>query len=225
MASTAGRRVAVVTGAAQGIGRRTAEVFADEGYALVLNDLREPTQTVGSLESRGAEVLAVVGDVSSEDDVLRLRDRALERFGGVHVLVNNAGIALIAPAEQTSAAQWRRVVDVNLTGPFLLCQALGMGMLAAGQGSIVNVASIAGLRGVADRAAGRPRGSGECGVPRLGQDGDGCGGSGAGRIRRCGYHGPGARWPFRDARRRSCRDLLPRRPAPKRLRQRRRASC
>ena len=79
MASTAGRRVAVVTGAAQGIGRRTAEVFADEGYALVLNDLREPTQTVGSLESRGAEVLAVVGDVSSEDDVLRLRDRALER--------------------------------------------------------------------------------------------------------------------------------------------------
>ena len=106
MASTAGRRVAVVTGAAQGIGRRTAEVFADEGYALVLNDLREPTQTVGSLESRGAEVLAVVGDVSSEDDVLGLRDRALERFGGVHVLVNNAGIALIAPAEQTSAAQW-----------------------------------------------------------------------------------------------------------------------
>ncbi len=153
MASTAGRRVAVNTGAAQGIGRRTAEVFADEGYALVLNDLREPTQTVGSLESRGAEVLAVVGDVSSEDDVLRLRDRALERFGGVHVLVNNAGIALIAPAEQTSAAQWRRVVDVNLTGPFLLCQAVGTGMLAAGQGSIVNVASIAGLRGVADRAA------------------------------------------------------------------------
>jgi NAD(P)-dependent dehydrogenase (short-subunit alcohol dehydrogenase family) len=69
------------------------------------------------------------------------------------VLVNNAGIALLAPAEQTTPAQWRQVLEVNLTGPFLLCQQFGAMMLGAGGGSIVNIASIAGLRGIADRAA------------------------------------------------------------------------
>jgi NAD(P)-dependent dehydrogenase (short-subunit alcohol dehydrogenase family) len=69
------------------------------------------------------------------------------------VLVNNAGISLLLPAEETPPARWRRVLEVNLTGPFLLCQALGRSMLRAGSGSIVNVASIAGLRGFADRAA------------------------------------------------------------------------
>jgi NAD(P)-dependent dehydrogenase (short-subunit alcohol dehydrogenase family) len=67
--------------------------------------------------------------------------------------VNNAGISCIAPAEDTGPEQWRRVLEVNLTGPFLLCRAFGRMMLEAGAGSIVNVASIAGLRGVADRAA------------------------------------------------------------------------
>jgi NAD(P)-dependent dehydrogenase (short-subunit alcohol dehydrogenase family) len=69
------------------------------------------------------------------------------------VLVNNAGISLLAAAEDTTPAQWRRVLAVNLTGPFLLCQGFGWMMLEARAGSIVNVASIAGLRGVADRAA------------------------------------------------------------------------
>jgi NAD(P)-dependent dehydrogenase (short-subunit alcohol dehydrogenase family) len=76
-----------------------------------------------------------------------------ERFGGVDVLVNNAGVSLLSAAEDTSAAQWRRVLEVNLTGPFLLSRAFGRMMLRSGAGSIVNVASIAGLRGVADRAA------------------------------------------------------------------------
>jgi len=69
------------------------------------------------------------------------------------VLVNNAGISLLRPAEQTTAQDWRRVLDVNLTGPFLLCREFGAQMLAAGSGAIVNVASIAGLRGIAHRAA------------------------------------------------------------------------
>ena len=78
---------------------------------------------------------------------------ANDRFGRVDVLVNNAGISSITPAEDTSAERWRRVLEVNLTGPFLLSRALGRRMLAAGSGSIVNVASIAGLVAVADRAA------------------------------------------------------------------------
>lgn len=136
--------MAVITGAAQGIGRRTAEVLAEEGYRLALID-RQPVA--------GLDALCFTGDVSDEGDVGRFAAEVEARFGGADVLVNNAGIASIAPAEDTPAAQWRRVLDVNLTGPFLLCQAFGRRMLARGGGSIVNIASVAGLLGVADRVA------------------------------------------------------------------------
>ncbi|MET7396214.1 SDR family oxidoreductase [Dactylosporangium sp. NPDC005572] len=137
-------RVAIVTGAAQGIGRRTAEVLAEEGYALALFD-RQPVL--------GLDGLTFVGDVSDEADVAQFAAEVEARFGRADVLVNNAGIASIAPAEETDAAQWRRVLEVNLTGPFLLCQAFGRRMLVRGTGSIVNIASVAGLFGVADRVA------------------------------------------------------------------------
>jgi NAD(P)-dependent dehydrogenase (short-subunit alcohol dehydrogenase family) len=135
------------------MGRRTAEFLADQGYALVLADLNDPVQTAASVRSRGSDALSVTGDVSSEADVAELAASARERFERVDVLVNNAGISLIAPAEDTSTEEWRRVLDVNLTGPFLLSRELGRMMLEAGAGSIVNVASIAGLRGVSDRSA------------------------------------------------------------------------
>jgi NAD(P)-dependent dehydrogenase (short-subunit alcohol dehydrogenase family) len=105
------------------------------------------------LEKKAATSFAFVGDVSSEHYVAELTDRVLGEFGRVDVLVNNAGVSLLAPAEQTTAEQWRRVLEVNLTGPFLLSQSFGRVMLAAGRGSIVNIASIAGLHGVSDRAA------------------------------------------------------------------------
>lgn len=129
-------KVAVVTGAAQGIGRRIAETLSADGYAVVGFD-RQPV------------VGGVVGDVTSEDDVARLA----EAVGRVDVLVNNAGIASIGPAEDMPVDTWRRVLDVNLTGPFLLCRAFGRAMLAQRSGSIVNIASVAGLSGVADRLA------------------------------------------------------------------------
>ena len=145
--------VAVVTGAAQGIGRRVAETLAERGYALALADLREPRQTLEAVRAQGAAAFALAGDVSSEQYADALTRRVLDEFGRVDVLVNNAGVSLITPAEQTTAEQWRRVLEVNLTGPFLLCRAFGAAMLAAGDGSIVNIASIAGLQGVGDRAA------------------------------------------------------------------------
>ncbi|HZN16980.1 MAG TPA: SDR family oxidoreductase [Micromonosporaceae bacterium] len=138
-------RVAVVTGAAQGIGRRTAEVLAAEGYAVAVFDLQQVTGL--------GDALVVTGDVTDAADVDRLATAVLERFGRVDALVNNAGIAYIAPAEATPLDHWRRVLEVNLTGPFLLSQVLGRHMLAQGSGAIVNIASVAGLRGVADRAA------------------------------------------------------------------------
>jgi len=144
--------VAVVTGAAQGIGRQVAEALAAQGYALVLADLREPAETLAAVLG-GAGAVTAVGDVSAEADVAALTALVQEHFGRVDVLVNNAGVSLLTPAEETSTEQWRRVLEVNLTGPFLLSRALGRLMLEAGSGSIVNVASIAGLYGIADRAA------------------------------------------------------------------------
>src|SRR5215470_18397230 len=146
-------KVAVITGAAQGIGRRTAEVLAERGYGLALIDLRTPAETLAALTSRGADVLSAASDVTSEEAIAEFAHAVDSRWGRVDVLVNNAGISFIAPAEAIAARDYRRVLEVNLVAPFLLAQTFGKKMLAAGQGSIVNIASVAGLLGVADRAA------------------------------------------------------------------------
>jgi len=137
--------VAAITGAAQGIGERIAEVLAAEGYQLALFD-RQPID-------KFEQWLRFTGDVTSETDVVAFAGEVSDRYRRIDVLVNNAGIACISPAEETPAALWRQVIDVNLTGPFLLCQAFGREMLASGRGSIINIASVAGMFGVADRAA------------------------------------------------------------------------
>ncbi len=115
------------------------------GYRLALFDLRPV--------AGHPDAVTATGDVSNEDDVAGFADAVHSAYGRVDVLVNNAGIALISPAEQTPSSVWRQVIEVNLTGPFLLCQAFGRWMLSQNSGSIVNIASVAGLQGVADRSA------------------------------------------------------------------------
>ena len=146
-------RIAVITGAAQGIGRRTAEVLAGKGYALALNDIRSTESTLESVRQIGAEAIEIPGDVSEEADVDRIAQTVRQDYGRVDVLVNNAGISFIRPVEDTGAEEWRRVLEVNLTGPFLMCRAFGKLMLQRGDGAIVNVASVAGLAGIGDRSA------------------------------------------------------------------------
>jgi NAD(P)-dependent dehydrogenase (short-subunit alcohol dehydrogenase family) len=146
-------KVAIITGAAQGIGRRTASVLAENGFSLALNDLREPTDALEEVRALGVDAISVTGDVSSEADVERIKDTVMARFGRVDALVNNAGISFIVPFEDIKPADWRRVLEVNLTGPFLMCQSFGRVMLARKSGSIINISSIAGLLAVADRAA------------------------------------------------------------------------
>jgi NAD(P)-dependent dehydrogenase (short-subunit alcohol dehydrogenase family) len=146
-------RVAVVTGAARGIGRRVALVPAERGYAVAANDLSAPEQTLGELERVGAGALAIPGDVSDEAAVREMVRGVMEGFGRVDALVNNAGVSAIVPAEETTLADWNRTLAVNLTGPFLTSREFGKEMLRRGSGSIVNVASVAGLLGIADRAA------------------------------------------------------------------------
>ena len=146
-------KVALVTGAAQGVGFATAKLLAETGHHVVLTDLQDLDIQANSLASSGGNVSAYCGDVSSESFVLELAQKIATEHGAADILVNNAGISLIQSAEETSFEQWQRVLDINLTGPFLLCREIGKQMLARGRGSIVNVASIAGLHGVIDRAA------------------------------------------------------------------------
>lgn len=146
-------RVVLITGAAQGLGLVTASLFARLGLRLVLADLQDLAAARSRLQAAGAEVEVAQGDVSSEAFVRELAGRIERTHGALDVLVNNAGISLIAAAEETTADQWQRVMNVNLFGPFLLCKYLGRQMLARRAGSIVNVASVAGLAGVSHRSA------------------------------------------------------------------------
>jgi NAD(P)-dependent dehydrogenase (short-subunit alcohol dehydrogenase family) len=143
----------VVTGSAQGVGYATAARLAQSGNRVILIDVQSVDAHVDTLRAAGADVAGLSGDVSSEAFVQQLAQWIHREYGAVDGLVNNAGISLIAPAEETSAAQWQRVMDVNLLGPFLLSRYLGAQMLARGSGSIVNVASVAGLAAVSHRSA------------------------------------------------------------------------
>jgi NAD(P)-dependent dehydrogenase (short-subunit alcohol dehydrogenase family) len=146
-------KIAVVTGAAQGVGYATAALLARSGYEVLLTDLQPLDAPLARLQAEGLRVHGLSGDVASELFTESLATRIRADYGAADVLVNNAGISLICRAEQTTAAQWQQVMNINLLGPFLLSRALGTAMLARGRGSIVNVASIAGLSGVSHRSA------------------------------------------------------------------------
>ena len=143
----------LITGAAQGVGFAAASLLAAREYRVILVDIQSIEQQVVRLRSLGFQAEGICGDISSEAFVQQLAESIARDFGAIDGLVNNAGISLIMPAEETSAAQWQRVMAVNLFAPFLLCRYLGAQMLRRRQGSIVNVASVAGLSGISHRSA------------------------------------------------------------------------
>ncbi|MEU6113437.1 glucose 1-dehydrogenase [Streptomyces sp. NPDC047117] len=149
-------RGVVVTGAASGIGRAAALKFAAEGARVLVADLNGDgaEDVVREIGKAGGTALAVAGDLSDQQVVDAVVERAVAEFGGLDVLVNNAGIMdRMSALGETDDAEWERVVRINLTAPFLLTRAVLPHMLDAGRGSIVFTASEAGLRGGAAGAA------------------------------------------------------------------------
>lgn len=142
-------RVALVTGAARGIGYAVARRLAHTGAAVLLADLDAEgvAQAAETLAADGCLVLGQQVDVSDPAQVRAMVARALERWGRVDILVNNAGICPITPFEQLSLDEWNRVLAVNLTGAFLCSQAVVPAMRAQGRGKIINIASSAGQMG------------------------------------------------------------------------------
>jgi len=142
--------VAVVTGAARGIGLATTRQFLDAGWRVAMVDRDEDELMAVVKTCQGAE--AFLADVSSESDVAEMTRSVLDWGGGVGVLVNNAGVADFGPIEEMDFARWRRVMATNLDGVFLCSQAM-IPALKESRGSIVNIASISGLRASTLRVA------------------------------------------------------------------------
>src|ERR1700678_3865797 len=140
-------KVAVITGAASGIGRAVADRAAAHGMKIVLADIEQgPLKVaVDDLTSNGAEALGVVTDVSEAASVQALRDRALDRFGAVHLVHNNAGIGLGGPIWEVSEEDWRWILGVNLWGVIHGVATFVPLFVEQGEGHVVNTASIAGL--------------------------------------------------------------------------------
>jgi pyridoxal 4-dehydrogenase len=141
-------RVAIVTGGAQGIGRAVVDKLAEEGATVVVADVNgEGAESAAPAGGAGMQI-----DVSKEDDVKRLVDEAVSRFGKLDVLVNNAAIVPFTPWDEVDFAEWRRIMAVNLDGVFLTCHYAQKPMREDGYGRIVNIVSNVILAGTPNLA-------------------------------------------------------------------------
>ena len=142
-------KTAIVTGGGTGIGRQMAQGLAEAGANLVLcaRKAERCEQAASELEQLGVRAIGLGCDVRDPEQVQHVVGQAVEELGGVDVLVNNAGTVWGASPEEMPLEGWQKVVDVNLTGVFLFSQAAGRAMISNGGGSIVNIASVAGLHG------------------------------------------------------------------------------
>jgi gluconate 5-dehydrogenase len=142
-------KTAVVTGGSRGLGLQMAEALGEQGARVLLTSRKqaELDEACKHLAARGIEALAIVSDLGSEAGVSAFAEAALAQLGHADILVNNAGATWGAPAEDYPLDAWDKVMNLNVRSTFLLCQAFGRGMIARGEGRIVNIASIAGLAG------------------------------------------------------------------------------
>jgi NAD(P)-dependent dehydrogenase (short-subunit alcohol dehydrogenase family) len=141
-------KVALVTGGGRGIGQIVTEALLEAGAKVAISGRRaewlQPTEA--AFQQKGYDCTAVVADVSKAEDVQRTVDTVLQKYGQIDILVNNAGQTWGQNAEDMPLAKWEQVLNTNLTGLFLMCQAVGRHMIERKQGRIINLASVAGLR-------------------------------------------------------------------------------
>jgi NAD(P)-dependent dehydrogenase (short-subunit alcohol dehydrogenase family) len=138
-------KVAIVTGGGSGIGKGIAKAFADEGCTVVIaaRNAERLDAAAAELSSNGATVIAIPTDVTSEEQVISLFAKTMDQFGKLNVLVNNSGAFDGGPVEELTMAQWQKVIDVNVTGPFLGSREAFKIMKKQGGGRIINIGSIA----------------------------------------------------------------------------------
>ena len=136
-------KVALITGAARGLGRSAAERFLEQGASVAVH-VRDAGRAEDLARQLGAGAFPVAGDVADATAVRAIVDRTLDRFGRLDILVNNAALALSTRFEKISEEEWRRAMDVNITAPFLFIRAALPAMKAAGYGRIINLSSTAG---------------------------------------------------------------------------------
>ena len=148
-------KIAIITGAGSGIGRACALALARQGAKVVLvGRRRTPLEEVA--RKIGDSALVLAADVSSKDEVDRIVEQTVARFGGLNVLLNNAGVLHIGTVEQITAEQWDETFNVNVRGLWLLSRAVLPAMRKAGGGSIINMASVLGINGARNRASYSP---------------------------------------------------------------------
>jgi gluconate 5-dehydrogenase len=142
-------RVAIVTGGSVGLGRQMAEGLAEMGANLVLcaRNKERCVEAAEELQKLGVKVLALGCDVKEPASIREVADATVKHFGRIDILINNVGTSWGAPVEEMTLEQWNRVIETNLTGTFLFSQAVGKVMIGQRRGKIINIASVAGLRG------------------------------------------------------------------------------
>lgn len=143
-------KVAVITGAGSGMGKAMAELFAEEGAKVIVSDIKAERvdETVKAITSKGNTATGIVTDVSKEDDVKKMIDAAISKYGALDILVNNAGVMdNFTPAADVTNDLWNKVIGINLNGPFYACRLAIPIMVKKGKGVIINISSIGGLYG------------------------------------------------------------------------------
>lgn len=143
-------QVAVVTGAGSGMGQAIALLYAQEGAQVIVSDIQAAAaiETAQAIKANGGNALAITANVALEEDVQRLMDTAVQTYGSVHILVNNAGVMDdFVPAAEVTDELWERVMAVNVTGPMRTIRKVLPLFSARGNGVIINIASIGGLQG------------------------------------------------------------------------------
>lgn len=141
-------KIAIVTGGGTGIGKGIAKAFVDEGCSVVIaaRDAARLEATADELSSRGGIVVAIQTDVTNEEQMIKLFARTMDQFGKLNILVNNSGAFDGGPIEELTMEKWRRVIDVNVTGPFLGSREAFKIMKPQGGGRIINIGSISAQR-------------------------------------------------------------------------------